>query len=214
MTGYQIFDLTTAESFPYHQRDGQKLLPIQRALDYRVAGINGWTGDPGEGLVPEHSEDSDNEELYVVVKGHARFTVDGNDIDAPAGTLLHLQPGENRVAVSDEPGTIVVAIGATIGQAYEPQGWTSFVVADHYRREGRLDEGRAAIREMMELHPEAWGAPYNAACYEALAGNSDEAFALLQQAMKLDTKAVRSFAPDDADLESLHDDPRWKKVGG
>lgn len=210
--GYQILDLTTLESFPYHQRDGQKLLPVQRALDYRVAGINGWIGDPGEGLVPEHAEDSDNEELYVVVKGHARFTVDGREVDAPAGTLLHLQPGENRVAVSEEPGTIVVAIGATIGKAYEAQGWTSFVVADHYRREGRIEDARAAIREMMDLHPDHWGAPYNAACFEALAGNTDEAFALLQRAMQLDTQAVRNFAPGDADLDSLHDDPRWKKV--
>ena len=212
--GYQIVDLTTIESFPFHQRDGQKLLPIQRLLDYRVAGINGWIGDPEEGLVPEHAEDSDNEELYVVVKGRARFTVDGREIDAPAGTLLHLQPGENRVAVSEEPGTIIVAIGATIGEGYEPQGWTSFVVADHYRREGRIDDARAAVREMMALHPDHWGAPYNAACFEALAGNTDEAFALLQRALQLDTQGVRRHAPDDPDLESLHDDPRWKKVAG
>jgi quercetin dioxygenase-like cupin family protein len=212
--GYQILDLTTTESFPYHQRDGQKLLPIQRLLDYRAAGINGWTGDPGEPLVPKHAEDSDNEELYIVVSGHATFTVDGREIDAPAGTLVHLQPGEEREAVSKAPGTIIVAIGATIGEAYEPQGWTSFVVADHLRREGRLDEGRAAIREMMDLHPDVWGAPYNAACYEALAGNPDEAFALLQRALQLDTQSVRRLAPGDSDLDSLHDDPRWKKLVG
>jgi mannose-6-phosphate isomerase-like protein (cupin superfamily) len=210
--GYEILDLTAMESFPYHQRDGQKLLPVQRALDYRVAGINGWIGDAGEGLVPEHAEDSDNEELYVVVKGSARFTVDGEEVEAPAGTLLHLQPGENRVAVSEAPGTIVVAIGATVGKPFEPQGWTSFVVADHYRREGRIEDARAAIREMIDLHPSHWGAPYNAACFEALAGNADEAFSLLQQAMQLDTQAVRDFAPNDSDLDSLHDDPRWQKV--
>jgi hypothetical protein len=70
-SGYRILDLATAESFPYHQRDGQKLLPIQRLTDFRAAGINGWTGDPGEPLVPKHAEDSDNEELYLVVRGHA-----------------------------------------------------------------------------------------------------------------------------------------------
>ena len=212
--GYRILDLTTAESFPNHQRDGQKLIPIQRLLDYRAAGINGWIGDAGEQLVPEHAEDSDNEELYIVVQGHATFTVDGSEIDAPAGTLLHLSPGELRSAVSRAPATIVAVIGATIGEAYTPQGWTSFVVADHYRHEGRVEEGRAAIREMMDLHPGVWGAPYNAACFEALAGNPDEAFALLQQALQLDTQAVRRLAPGDSDLDSLHDDPRWKKVAG
>ena len=210
--GYQILDLTTLESFPFHQRNGQKLLPIQRALDYRVAGINGWIGDPGEGLVPEHEENSDNEELYVVVKGHARFTVDGRELDAPAGTLFHLEPGENRVAVSEAPGTVIVAIGATVGKAYEPQGWTSFVVADHYRREGRHEESRAAVQEMIDMHPNHWGPLYNAACFEALAGNRDEAFAYLQRALQMDTQAVRRHAPGDSDLDSLHDDPRWKKV--
>ncbi|HEV2591249.1 MAG TPA: AraC family ligand binding domain-containing protein [Gaiellaceae bacterium] len=212
--GYQILDLATVESFPYHQRNGQKLLPIQQLLDYRVAGINGWIGDPGEPLVPKHAEDSDNEELYVVVRGHATFTIDGREIDAPEGTLLHLQPGEEREAVSKAPGTIIVAIGATIGQAYEPQGWTSFVMADHYRRVGRIDEGRAAIRAMIAAHPGAWHAPYNAACYEALAGDADAAFELLQQAQQIDTQGVRKFAAGDSDLESLHDDPRWKKVVG
>ena len=214
MSGYQILSLDEIEPAPYHQRGGQKLLPLQRLLNYRAAGINGWIGDPGEGLVPEHAEDSDNEELYVVVRGRARFTVDGVDVDAPAGTLLHIGPGETRVAVSEEQGTIVVAIGAKIGEAFESGGWTSFVVADAYRRDGRLDEGRKAVYELLELHPDAWAAPYNIACFEALAGDADAAFRMLDQAMRLDTRAAREWAAQDADLEALHDDPRWRKVVG
>jgi quercetin dioxygenase-like cupin family protein len=214
MSGYQILSLDEIEPAPYHQRGGQKLLTIQRLLDYRAAGINGWIGDPGEGLVPEHAEDSDSEELYVVVRGRARFTVDGVDVDAPAGTLLHIGPGETRVAVSEEPGTIVVAVGAKIGEPFESGGWTSFVVADAYRRAGRIDEGRAVVYELLELHPDAWAAPYNIACFEALAGDADAAFQMLDRAMRLDTQAVRGYAPTDPDLDSLHEDPRWKKVTG
>jgi tetratricopeptide (TPR) repeat protein len=210
--GYQILSLDDIEPAPYHQRDGQKLLAIGRELDYRPAGINGWIGDPGEPLVPEHAEDSDNEELYVVVRGRARFTVNGVDVDAPAGTLLHLQPGENRVAVAEEPGTIVAVIGATIGKAFESGGWTSFVIADALRREGRVDEARAVAYELLELHPDMWGAPYNVACFEALAGDADAAFRMLDQAMRLDTQSVRKWAAEDADLDSLRDDPRFKKV--
>lgn len=212
--GYTILDLTTAESFPYHQRDGQKLLPIQRPLDYRVAGINGWTGDPGDPLVPEHEEDSGHEELYVVVRGRARFTVDGLDVDAPAGTLIHLKAGERRVAAAEESGTIVVAIGGTPGVVHHPTAWSDFVVGDHLRRDGRIDEGRAAVRGLLESEPDNWAAPYNVACFEALAGDKDAAFAYLQQAMQLNTQGVRSYAPHDADLESLHDDPRWKRIAG
>jgi len=210
--GYRILDLTTAESFPYHQRGGQKLIPIQRPLDYRVAGINGWIGDPGEGLVPEHEEDSGHEELYVVVTGRATFTVDDRDVDAPAGTLIHVRAGEKRVAVSEEPGTIVVAVGASIGEPHRPAAWSDFVVGDHYRREGRVDEGRAAVLRVIEAEPGNWAAPYNVACFEALAGDKDAAFAYLHQAMQIDTQAVRDYAPNDADLDALHDDPRWQRI--
>jgi quercetin dioxygenase-like cupin family protein len=214
VSGYTILDLGELEAFPYHQRGGQKMLPIERTLDYRAAGINGWTGDPGEPLVPEHTEDSGEEELYVVVRGRASFTVDGTHIDAPAGTLIHVLSGETRAAVSEEAGTIIVVIGGTIGEARKPSGWTSFVIADALRREGRIDEARVAISDPIEMFPDAWEAPYNAACFEALAGDADAAFAYLQQALRLDTQAVRGYAPNDSDLDSLHDDPRWKKVAG
>lgn len=210
--GYMILSLDEVEPAPYHQRGGQKLLPIQSLTGYRAAGINGWTGDPGEPLVPEHAEDSDNEELYVVVRGRAKFTVDGKDVDAPAGTLIHAMPGENRVAVAEEPGTIVVAIGATIGQPFVTQGWTLFVIADARRREGRLEEAREAIQELLALHPGVWGAPYNAACFEAQAGNADAAFDYLRQAQALDPEAIKEYLEGDTDLDPIRDDPRFQEL--
>lgn len=212
MSGYVIVDLNELEAFPYHQRGGQKLLPIQRITNFQPAGMNGWIGDPGEPLVPEHAEDSDNEELYVVVQGRATFTVDGNSFDAPAGTLVHALPGELRSAKSEEPSTIIAAIGATIGQPFDNPGWTSFVVADALRREGRLDEARVAVAEMLALHPNAWHAPYNAACFESLAGNADAAFDHLRRAKKMDPEGVKPYLAEDADLDSIRDDPRFQEL--
>jgi tetratricopeptide (TPR) repeat protein len=211
--GYVIVDLNEIEAFPYHQRSGQKLLPIQRLTEFRPAGINGWIGDTGEPLVPEHAEDSDNEEMYVVVTGHATFTVDGESIDAPAGTLLHLQPGEIRSAVSAAPGTIIVAVGATIGKAFANPGWTSFVVADALRQAGRMDEAREAVAEMLALHPDAWHAPYNAACFEALAGDADAAFAYLARAKEMaPAEELRGYLEGDSDLDPIRDDPRFQEL--
>ena len=144
--GYQILDLATVEPFPYHQRDGQKLLPIAAAdrLSRRPASTAG-SATAGDTLVPKHAEDSDNEELYVVVRGHA--TLHGRRDDDRRARRERSAPAARRGArggVAEAPGTIIVAIGATVGKAYEPQGWTSFVVADHYRREGRST--RAARR--------------------------------------------------------------------
>lgn len=211
--GYEILSLDEIEPVPYHAREGEKLLTVERLLGYRVAGVNGWIGDPGERLVPEHAEDED-EELYVVVRGRATFTLDGRAVAAPAGTLVHLLPGEERSAVSEEPGTIVLAIGAEPGKAHEPSGWTHWVVADAFRREGRVDDGRRAIEEMLQAHPGAWHAPYNAACYEALAGDSDRAFEHLRRAFRLNPGEARRHAAEDPDLDSLRDDPRFGEVAG
>lgn len=62
--------------------------------------------------------DVGHEELYVVVRGHARFTIDGEDLDAPAGTLVFLpEPEAKRVATALEDGTIVMAVGGAVGEA-------------------------------------------------------------------------------------------------
>jgi hypothetical protein len=52
---------------------------------------------------------------------------------------------------------------------------------------------------------------YNAACCLALAGRGDEAFRLLQLAIEHGCQDADHLASD-ADLKSLHNDPRWSKV--
>jgi quercetin dioxygenase-like cupin family protein len=211
--GYTILDLNEIEAFPYHQREGEKLLTIQRLTGFRAAGINGWIGEPGEKLVPEHEEDSGNEELYAVVRGRATFTVDEKTFDAPAGTLLHVMAGEKRTADAEEPGTIIVAVGGSIGEAFKSGGWTSFVAADALRHAGRLDEAREAIQELLDLNPGSWAAPYNAACFEALAGDADAAFAYLARARELAPEAdFRQYLEGDGDLDPIRDDPRFQEL--
>jgi quercetin dioxygenase-like cupin family protein len=211
--GYEILSLDELEPAPYHAREGEKLLAVERALDYRATGVNAWLGDPGEILVPEHAED-DDEELYVVVQGRATFTVDDVAVPAPAGTLVHVPPGERRTAVAEEPATIVLAVGSTPGKPHEPSGWTHWVVADALRREGRVEDGRKAIGEMLEAHGGTWYAPYNAACYEALAGDLDRAFEHLGRAVRLNADEARRHGADDPDLEPLRADPRWEELAG
>jgi quercetin dioxygenase-like cupin family protein len=60
----------------------------------------------------------------VVMKGAARFTVDGEEIDAPAGTLVFISdPALTREAVATADDTVVLAIGAARGVAFEPSDW-------------------------------------------------------------------------------------------
>ena len=60
----------------------------------------------------------------MVVSGAARFTVDGEDVDAPAGTLVFVSDPElTREAVATAPDTTVLVVGAARGVAFEPSDW-------------------------------------------------------------------------------------------
>jgi uncharacterized cupin superfamily protein len=88
--------------------------PVRRALGITAFGTNAYSAGPGELLIEPHDElgGSAHEELYVIVRGHATFTVDGAEIDAPAGTLVFVaEPGAHRTAVACDEDTIALAVG-------------------------------------------------------------------------------------------------------
>jgi len=118
--GYQILSLDELETASYR---GSNLIPVRHALGFRPAGVNAWKADTGGQLIPPHEEDSGSEELYVVVRGQARFTVGEEEADADAGTLVFVPAEVFRTAVAVEDGTIVFVVGGWIGEAFESAGW-------------------------------------------------------------------------------------------
>jgi hypothetical protein len=111
--------------------------PLRHHFGIRAFGINAWVArGAGEGLIEEHDESPDgggdggDEEIYAVTRGRAVFTVDGRQVDAPAGTLIHIaDPRLVRSAVAEEAGTTVIAVGASPGVAFEPREWEARRVA-------------------------------------------------------------------------------------
>ena len=99
--------------------------PIRHAFDIRAFGINSWRKDNGDTLIPEHDESaSGHEELYLVVDGHATFTVDGAEVDAPKDTAVFISdPSVKRTAVANADGTHVLSIGGWADRAFEPSEW-------------------------------------------------------------------------------------------
>lgn len=71
--------------------------PIRMRLDVQAFGVNAWTAHEADTpVIPEHDEQpSGHEELYLVVAGRATFTVEGEEVDAPAGTN-RLRAGPRR----------------------------------------------------------------------------------------------------------------------
>jgi tetratricopeptide (TPR) repeat protein len=208
--GYTILSLDEAESA---QHRGSNLIPVRHVLGFRAAGVNAWRADAGGQLIPPHTEDSGNEELYAVVRGRARFTVGEEEAEARAGTLVFVPPDVFRTAVAAEDGTIVFVVGGTAGAAFDSDGWDSFALADSYRQAGRLDEARTIMEELIAGRPDFWATSYNAGCLEALAGEADAAFEHLRRAKELDTEgASADYFRDDTDLDSLRDDPRFAEL--
>ena len=73
-------------------------------------GVNTWTGkSAGDRIINEHDEADEHEELYLVQQGRATFELDGERVDAPAGTMVFARPGVKRTAFAEEPGTTIVA---------------------------------------------------------------------------------------------------------
>ena len=210
--GYTILSLDEVETASHR---GSNLIPVRHTLGFRPAGVNAWRADTGGQLIPPHEEDSSNEELYVVVSGHARFELDGESADAPAGTLVFVPPEIFRTAVAEEDGTIVFAVGGTVGEAFNAGGWDSFALADTYRQAGRLDDGRAIMRQLIAEKPDYWATSYNAGCFEALAGNPDAAFEHLRRAKELASEEESAqYFREDSDLDPLRDDPRFQELLG
>ena len=104
---------------------------IRRHFDIRAFGVNGITGGAGDEMVEPHHERDDeshltdgHEELFAVMSGHAVFTVDGEDLDAPAGTLVFVRdPALIRSARATADGTAILAIGGRPGVPFEISRW-------------------------------------------------------------------------------------------
>jgi hypothetical protein len=186
--------------------------PLRRTLDIGAFGINAYTANAGELVVEEHDETGagagHHEELYVVVTGHATFTVDGQEIDAPVGTCVFLDdPAERRAARARQDGTTVLAIGGQRGAPFKVSPW-EFAFAGVPAYDGkRYDEAKALLLEGLELHPGNTSLLYDLACVEALLGENEAALEHVAQAAA--NPRLREHARNDSDLDSLRDDPRF-----
>jgi tetratricopeptide (TPR) repeat protein len=188
--------------------------PVRHHFGISSFGVNAWTGRAvGDRILNEHDESDDQEELYLVHQGRARFELDGEQVDAPAGTLLFARPGVRRTAFAEEPGTTILALGGTPGEAYEPDGWEIWAPLRPLYDAGDYAEAADRGRALAEAHPEYPGLLYNVACCESLAGRTDDAIEHLRLAIER-RERLRSFASGDSDFDPIRDEPAFKELVG
>lgn len=187
---------------------GGRLRPIRAHFGMGVLGVTAWTAGPGEPVVNDHDEkDSGQQELYFVLTGRATFTVEGGEVDAPAGTFVFVgDAAVQRKAIAAEPDTTVLALGAKQGEAYRGLGWEWSQDAFPLFGEERYEEAYEFLSRAAERHPEAANVLYNLACAEARIGKKDEAVEHLTRAIEL-YEGFTEIAKDDPDLEPIRDHP-------
>jgi hypothetical protein len=186
--------------------------PVRKTLGVTAFGINAYTAaNAGDEVVEDHNETAlGHEEIYAVVAGHATFTVDGELVDAPAGTLVYLDdPAQQRSAVAKVPNTTVLAIGGVPG-THEVSPWEYFFPALPHMRAGEFDEARAILDAALQ-EKDVPVFHYQLACVESLAGNTDGALAELRIAIDA-AERFRGYAKTDEDFASIRDDPRFAEL--
>ena len=105
---------------------------MRRELGVQAFGTNAYVApnagdiviEPHDELPREGQPEPGHQEIYLVLDGSARFTVDGETFDVPKGGIVFLEdPALHRKAVALEDGTVVFAVGGPADTAFVPSAW-------------------------------------------------------------------------------------------
>lgn len=211
MARYEVTRIDALDRIPVGAH-GLLWRPVRRRLGIEAFGVNAYTCEAaGEEVVEPHDElgggAGGHEELYVVLSGHAMFTLDGEEHDAPAGTLVFCKdPAVKRSALARAAGTTVLAIGGARGEPYRVSAWESYFAAKPLADAGDPAGAAAIVEAALADYPDHPSVLYNLACYRALAGDLEGASAVLLRSFDAEPKAIE-WARDDSDLAALRDRP-------
>ncbi|HEV2593453.1 MAG TPA: hypothetical protein VGU02_16340 [Gaiellaceae bacterium] len=196
-------------------KDGRAFVRVRHELGIDAFGVNAtYQATAGERVIGEHDEMNpgagEHEELYVVVNGGAKFTVDGEEIDVPQGSAIAIAPESVRSAIATEDETLVVIVGNKRG-AYA--GGAGAAMGNFLELHGNKDYAGAlaAVKGAFEAHPGNPLVYYNVACMESMLGHHDEALAALEESLSKWPK-YKELAAGDDDFASLRDDPRFQAL--
>jgi tetratricopeptide (TPR) repeat protein len=195
-----VESLRTRHDYDWHS--------IRHHFDIRAFGVNANVAVAPGVIVEEHDEshvDGGQEELYVVVSGHATFTVAGEEVDAPAGTLVFVRdPAVRRAAVAHEAGTTLLCVGGRPGKPFRISTWEYSRRALKQVEAGDRDGAVRIMAEVLAERPDDARALYDVACFESLAGRREDALEHLRRAFGRDP-SLRELAVDDPDLDPIRD---------
>lgn len=199
---------------------------VRHHLGISSFGVNSWTArKAGDRIINEHTEfdpaagdteEDAEEELYFVHSGRARFELDDEQLDAPAGTFVFVPATVKRTAFAEEPGTTIVAVGGVPGKVYEASGWEIWRPFYQLYEAGKYAEAADTARETVEASGR-FQPLYNLACCESLAGRTSDAIGHLRLALEGTERyreRLRSLAAGDSDFDPIRNEPEFRELVG
>ena len=190
--------------------------PIRHQMGITAFGVTAWTARAAGDLVIDEHDEGDptaDQELFLVLRGHAVFELDGDRIDAPAGTLIFAPPHTKRTATAAQEGTTIVAVEGTPGQGYEPRGWELWAPLAPLYAAGEYAEVADRLRALVAASPQYPMLFFNLACCESLSGRTSDALDHLGRAVEM-SEEFRDSAKADSDLDPIRDEPEFKQLIG
>lgn len=196
---------------PGATNDGRQRFDVRALAGITSFGVQAFRAPAGVDIVREHDEvllgEAGQEELYLVLSGTATFEIDGEHVEAPAGSFVHVQPTALRKATAKDDGTTILIVGGTPGKAYEP---TPDEARDAFAAYNADDFETALAKQLvvLEKRPNDPVAHFNAGWFAARAGRTDRAIEHLRRAVEINERVKELIATDD-DLASVRDDRRF-----
>jgi len=213
MAAYAVAHVDEVEEFT---DAGCRYRPIRHRLGITAFGVTAWTARAaGDTVINEHDDDDPtaDQELFLVLRGHAVFEVDGDRVDAPAGTLVFAPPGTRRTASAKQEGTIIIAVEGTPGKAYEARGWELWAPLAPLYDAGQYAEVADRLHALVAAAPHYPMLFFNLACCESQCGRTSDALDHLRHAVEMSGEFLAS-AKDDSDLDPIRDEPAFRQLIG
>lgn len=182
--------------------------PVRRVLDTNIIGIAAFTAErSGELVIERHTEVDDgrgHQEVYIVLRGRARFVIDGIEVEAPSGTLLRVDPQARREAVALEAHTAVLALGGEATFEVSGSEWI-----ERARPHIRTDPARAReiIDDLRRERPDDRAGEVGEALLAIGTGNERRARAIVAELCD-GRPELREVLAKDPDLGALLPDQR------
>jgi Cupin domain len=211
MVGYSVAHLDDIEELP---DAGCHYRPIRHHLGITAFGVTTWTAHAaGDTVINEHDEGDPtaDQELFLVLRGHATFDIDGDRVDAPAGTFVFAPPHTKRTASATQDGTTIILVEGTPGRGYDARGWELWAPLAPLYQAGGYAEVADRLADVVAASPQYPMLFFNLACCESRCGRTDDALVHLRHAIEM-SEEFRASAKTDSDLDPIRDQPAFQQL--